>query len=156
MNDRVTLFPMWKQAVQDAKEQFTYGDMITMDWLNQAFGIKRLERGTAEEFQKQQFDFLAAMDAFRDQLLEEHRMALSNVRGQGYRVLEPKEQTEFAMSEMRRRVRGEIRKAASRLHYVEHTLLSDDERKRNNDAMGKLAALQSFTRKTLRLPKAKA
>jgi hypothetical protein len=144
---KVTLFPTWRQAAKDAAEQFTYGDMITMDWLHEHFELKPPERGTARQFQAYQFDFLEAIDGFKNTLLGEHKMALQNVRGQGYRIVQPREQTDYGMNQLRTAMQREIRKAAEILHHVDRNLLTDEEWAHNINTRSKIAALASFTQK---------
>jgi hypothetical protein len=146
---KVTLFPQWRQAAEDAAEKFTYGDVMPKEWLIEHFGLEPPRRGTAADFQKFQFDLLEAMDGFKEALLIEHKMALENVRGRGYRILQPNEQTAYTMRQFRIAVAREVRKAADLLQNVAADMLTQDEQRQNIDARGKLAAVHSFTRKQL-------
>jgi hypothetical protein len=157
----VTLYPQWRQAAQDAAELFTYGDVLTKEWLIEHFGLHEPVRGTAVDFQKFQFDLLDSMEGFKETLLVEHKMALENVRGRGYRVLQPNEQTGYTMRQFKMAVAREVRKAANLLQNVAADMLTQDEQRQNIEARGKIAAIHSFARKeigikkTLRFPLAK-
>jgi hypothetical protein len=148
--DNVTLFPQWRQAVEDAAEQYTYGDVMTREWLLDRFGLETPKLGTAKDFQKFQLDLLDAMEGFREALLVEHKMALENVRGRGYRILKPNEQTSYTMRQFSRGIAREINKAANILQNIATDLLTQDEQRENIEARGKLAAVHSFSNKTLR------
>jgi len=153
--EKVTLFPQWQQAVEDAAGEFQYGDVITKEWLVEHFGLEQPKRGTAWEFQKFQFELLEAMEGFKERLLVEHKMALENVRGRGYRVLQPSEQTGYSLRQFKIAVAREVRKAADILQNVNASLLTQDEQRENIEARGKLAAIHSFTRKQFRAPRIK-
>ena len=148
-NEPVALFPAWKQAGADFVAQFSYGDLVPLDWFYTHFELTQPEYCGREEFNKFQFAFLDAMENLKTLLLQQHSMALANVRGQGYRVLKPAEQTGYAMTKLRDEVRRTLRKAAGILEHVDRNLLSDDERRHNEEARGKLAALHVFNRKQL-------
>lgn len=146
----VSLFPQWRQAVENASDSYTYGDVIPHEWLIDHFGLEKPKHGTDEQFKKYQFDFLEAMEGFKNAMLVEHHMALENVRGRGYRILHPNEQTDFAIRQYKITMAREVRKAANLLHNIEVSMLTPEEQRENINARGKLAAIQSFTRKQLR------
>jgi hypothetical protein len=149
---KVTLFPQWRQAAEDAAQAFGYGDVIPKEWLIYHFGLEQPKRGTAWDFQKFQFDLLEAMEGFRETMLVEHKMAMENVRGRGYRILQPNEQTAYSMRQFKIAVAREVRKAADLLQNVAANMLTSDEQKQNIEARQKLAAVHSFTRKQTRVP----
>lgn len=151
----VKLDPPWRQAAEDAAV-FGYGDVISFDWLYEHFDIRMPKHGSAEDFKRVNFRFLAAMDGFRAFLLERDNKALANIQGEGYRVVPPGEQTDFAMGQFRKAVRREMRKAAAHLVYIRHDMLTDEESRKNSDARGKLAAFRALTRKQKLLPDDKA
>ena len=148
-SDDFKLDPPYRQAVEDCVHQFHFGDLIEHEWLRQAFEIDFPEKGTRAQFEAMQFAFLEAMDGFRQYLLEHYRMALQNVRGRGYRIVPPHEQTAYAMSELRRQVASDYRKAVMTLSYVQTELLNEAQRQENIEARGKLAAVQAFTKQRL-------
>jgi hypothetical protein len=149
----VTLFPQWRQAVQDFLAQFRYGDMVTHDWLESHFGMPTLEDGltmTPEAFRTRQFEWLANVEAFKSALLQDHQVCLQSVRAQGYRWVPPHEQTGFAAKEFEREAVRVFRTAGHRLKNVRQDELTDRQRRENVDAVAKLSALSGMTKKALR------
>ena len=146
MSEVTRLHPLWKNAVEIAAEDFSYGDLITFDWLHDHFGIEKPTTGTFDSYQSYQFDFLASLDGFRRELLETHKMATENIRGRGYRVIEPKEQTGFAEKQLSNEMKRSIRKAFSVLTNIAIDAIDDSERKRNVDAIGRVAAIHALTK----------
>jgi len=148
----ITVFPAWKNAVEVAAREFTPGAVISMQWLHESFKITKPMDGTFDDFQKYQFKFLEAIDGFKNELLENHRMAIVNIRGEGYRVLQPKEQTEYAESKFKRDIKKCAFKAVSILTHTKFDALDDSERKANADAKCRIAAMYAMSKRTSQLP----
>ena len=145
----IQLDPPYKQAVIDSLAVFDYGDLISHRWLYAHLGLPQPQAGSFAEIQKWHFDFLAAMESFREQLLEDHQRALQNERGKGWRIIQPKHQTAVAMTELKSDVSRSLRKAAKVLEHVKHELLTSAESQENAEAKAKLAAIRSFSRKAI-------
>ncbi|NYT67984.1 hypothetical protein [Pusillimonas noertemannii] len=148
----VTTLPSWRQAAQDLLQEFGYGDLIPLGWLEARFGIPSLsesQRLTAEQFKERQFEWLANVEAFKDHLLKEHQVCLQSVRGKGYRWVPPHEQTALAVREFERDARRVFRQTGNKLRNLRHTELTDEQRRANMDATVKLSALAGMTRKAL-------
>lgn len=141
------IYPEWKNAVAKAAESFQHGDLISFDWLHEHFGIQKPVTGLFNDFQEYQFEFLSAIDGFKNELLESHKMALANVRGEGYRVVMPKDQTEFAEKKFIIDIHKSVKRAASILNNIKFDALDDNERKQNADAKSRIAAIYSMTPK---------
>jgi hypothetical protein len=149
----VTLFPKWRQAVQDFLQEFQYGALVGHDWLAERFGIPGMEdhaKLTSEEFSSRQFEWLASIEAFKAELLQDHQVCLQSVRGKGYRWVPPHEQTGFAEKEFQRDAVRVFRTAGQRLKNVRLDELTDRQRRENVDAAAKISALHGMTRKALR------
>jgi hypothetical protein len=149
-------------------KHYADGDLISMDWLRQHLDIKEpnfheLKRMPEESWaeianriiQKCQFEWLEKMDRLRVELLEVHKIALKNIRGQGYLRLPPKEQTEDALKQLEREMSRQFRKTHSILVNVRIDCLTDEERRINVQARNNLDALRKYgqRRKRLGLPK---
>lgn len=148
----VTTLPSWRQAAQDLLKEFCYGDLVSIDWLEDRFGMPGLsesERMTPEQFKERQFEWLANVEAFKDFLLKEHQVCLQSVRGKGYRWVPPHEQTALAVREFERDARRVFRQTGNKLRNLRHTELTDEQRRANMDATAKLTALAGMTRKAL-------
>jgi len=146
INEQLT-FPAWKNAVEIVAKDFKEGDLLTMDWIHTNFKIKKPTAGTFDSFQKYQFEFLAAMDGFKNELLEIHQIAIANVRGEGYRILQPKEQTGYSEKKFIDDMKKSVKKAVSILSNIKFDCLSDQERKENADAKGRIAAVYTMSKK---------
>lgn len=148
----LTTLPSWRQAAHDLLQQFGYGDLVSLEWLEGKFGLPSIsdsQRMTAEEFKERQFEWLANIEAFKEYLLKEHQVCLQSVRGKGYRWVPPHEQTALAVREFERDARRVFRQTGSKLRNLRHTELTEDQRRANIDATAKLSALAGMTRKAL-------
>lgn len=148
-----TKYPAHKQAVDDFLKEFKYGDLVGHDWLEARFGMPSVGDSkllTQEQFKARQFEWLASVEAFKDELLKEHQVCLQSVRGRGYRWVPPHEQTGVAMDELGRNVRKVFRGAGQKLRHLRITELTDEQRKTSLDAVAKLSALRGMTTKALR------
>jgi hypothetical protein len=149
----LTKYPAHKQAVEDFLKEFKYGDLVGHDWLEARFGMPSVGESkllTQEQFKARQFEWLASVEAFKDELLKEHQVCLQSVRGRGYRWVPPHEQTGVAMDELGRNVRKVFRCAGQKLRHLRITELTDEQRKTSLDAVAKLSALQGMARKELK------
>jgi hypothetical protein len=142
------LFPSWKQALADLElAGIQPGQTIEKDWLEEKFGLT--PASTIADASRNQALFRTSIWQLRETLLSKHKLMLRAVGGVGYRVVEPEKQTEQAL-----RDRGEeIARALCKLHdevtYVRLDALDDSQRKANADALAKVGALLSMSRKQL-------
>jgi hypothetical protein len=149
MDEIVRLDPAWRQAVRDCMACFGYGDIIAMEWLRSKFEIDFSGTMTAAEYQERCFMFLSSMDGFRDELLFRHKMALKNIRGEGYLIIRPADHTDFAIQEAAKLIARGLRKGADILENTDFTQLSSDELRKNSDAQAKLGSLRSLSKEKL-------
>jgi len=149
VSNETKLDPIYLQAIQIAVIKFTYGDVIKLSWLHENFEIEIPEFGSKKDYEQCTFKFMACMDMFRETLLKEHLMMLSSVRGVGYRVLNPNEQPDEAMSRLKSRVKKETTKAMESLSFINEALLDDESAKKRDSSMGKIAALSAFSKTRL-------
>jgi len=145
------LDPIWLNAAEKAARQYDYGDLIPLAWIRSELEIDPLEEGTYEQFKELQFRTLTLMDQFRDHLLIHHCKALLNVRGQGYRIINPGQQTATAMSLLHQAIVRHLHATRKLLTAINFTRLSDDQIRENVDARNKVAAIQAFNHPPLRL-----
>ena len=148
----VTILPGWRQAAQDFLQEFRYGDVVPLWWLEARFDIPTLADSqtlTADEFRERQFAWLGAIEAFKAYLLQHHQVMLVSVRGKGYRWVPPHEQTDVAMRDFRHGAQKLFRSASTRLQNLRHLELTDEQRKSSTDATTKLSALRGMVRKAL-------
>lgn len=148
----IRLSPAWKHALRVLLDRgIKDGDILTKVELCEIMGLKRPQ--SIEEFERFQFDFMSQFGALRDELLEEHRLALRTMYGEAsYQVVPPAEQTELAVTDGLKEMRRAARKMARTLAFVRHEALTDAQRKQNADAQAKAAMLAGMIRNP-QLPK---
>ena len=136
-------------VAKKASDIFTYGDIIPHSWIMNAFRLEAPEQGTRDQFAKFQFEILSYTEGLKDILLAEYKMYLKNVRGEGYIVIKPAEQTDVAMDTLRVSVQTNIRKAMSALTNINESLLTMDQLRHRDETTGKIAALSVFSKRRL-------
>lgn len=145
------LSPPWKHALRTLCEQgMPNGRVIAKDELVALFGLRKPT--TAAEQERFQLDFMQQFGELRDELLEEHRIALRTMFGESsYEVIPPAHQTDLAVQEGMRDLKRSMRKMTRTLVFVRHEELTDDQRRSNADAQAKAAMLAGMIRNP-RLP----
>jgi|SRR5580693_1647877 hypothetical protein len=137
-------YPAWREAitrlVRDHRLQpdalFEFAELYDL------FLIKRpLPTTPLAEAEKLKLQFLAQFVEFEEALLTEHQVALTNVRGVGYRIVPPHEQTAWAERHGIGEVRKAVRKLSDRLTNVDFVALGAEDRKANADALARLGML---------------
>lgn len=144
--------PPWKDAVERFIEcEFEHAKPIPHEWFYAAFGLIMPQHcETVNAAQQSQLRYLANMDGLKSALLEEHNIAIRAIRGVGYEIVPPKDQTSWAMTEARADLRKALRVGSSRLAFVQADALTDEQRKENMDARAKLSFFRRESRKALR------
>lgn len=135
------LHPAWRQAVTTFfLGEFKPDHVLTFDWLYENFAIERPTLQTPlGAAQKAELAFLGQFKNFEDCLLREHTVALSNVRGVGYRIVAPEQQSAWAERNGIAELRKAARKLGDRLVYVDIKRLSDPQRRENADALARFS-----------------
>lgn len=152
MSGEVHLLPAWRNAAAELfSGQYGYGDVISHEALREALRLPEPKgKLTVTEYESWRLALVAQIDALSDWLLEEKNMCLRNIQGQGYQIVEPSEQTEFAVKQGRKRIRAELRKMGRRLSFIDHAALSQDERRQNADALARLSFMDRQFRQAKR------
>ena len=147
------LSPAWKHALSMLIEGGLHnGRVITKVELVELFGLQKPV--TAEQQERFQLEFMQQFADLRDELLEEHRVALRTMFGESsYEVVPPAHQTDLAMHEGMRDLKRSVRKMTRTLAFVRHEELTDEQRKANADAQAKAAMLAGMMRPRLPGPK---
>lgn len=147
----VKLHPAWRQAEVDLLAQgITYGSLVTQEWLDEAFGI--VQATTIAQHQKNELIRLRQFQELQQSLLENHRMMLAPVRGVGYSVVPPGQQTSVSMKRRTKEIKAAMAKMLREVRFVNEELLTEDQRKEHTDAAAKLGQLRSMLRKQLAAP----
>jgi len=146
------LDPIWRQAAQEVIAEFRYGDIIPLDWLQNHLNIKRPTGAiTYLEHQALAFEMLSRIEGLRDELLTRHRRYLQNIRGVGYKIVEPPRQTQVAMAKLQKELRRAIAQTMSALVHVNETALSLEDARANAEARAKVADFALLHQKKLSL-----
>jgi len=138
--------PGWKEAL--ARFTFRYGEIITFEWLYDSFNIEKPKDFTSwKDSKKAQLEFLSNFKKLEEYLLEERQMALKNIRGKGYEIVTPAEQTAWAMQVGSNEIKNALHNMYERQINVNHKLLTTDEKKENSDAIARTSMLGSMIKK---------
>ena len=149
------LYPIWKQAAKDAAATFAYGDMIPIEWVRDHLEILELDEDdqiTLKQHRDLAFDLLRKTEMFKLTMLETHQRLLVNIRGCGYKVIEPPHQTEAAMRKFITGFHKSWHQAMSALVHINADALSLEDTQRNIEAKMKLNYLKTMTGETLKPP----
>jgi hypothetical protein len=147
---KVTPDKLYIVAAEEASQQFTYGSLIKKDWLIDKFSIEFPEFGRKKDFDDANFEFLQNMEGFKNIMLEDYQMHLKVVRGEGYLIVQPKEQSDIAMESLKDSVANDIRKAVKILTHINEAFLNQDDIRKRDEQQGKIAAISAFTRKRIK------
>lgn len=150
-NGEVRKDPAWKEAVTAfIREGFKPSEPVLHSWFFGAFGIIEPDKcGSVNEAQRAQLAYLGNMEALKKELLEEHQIALRSVRGVGYEIVPPTEQTQWAQQEIKAELGKAVRTGRARLINVQLDMLTDEQKKENMDAQAKLSFFKKSARKAL-------
>ena len=148
--DALPLDPIWRQAAKEAVEEFAYGQVIPKEWINDHLNIQFTDRPiTAAQHQAIAFDMLNKIDGWRDELLRQHARYLINIRGVGYKIVEPPHQTATAMTRLQKELRRSISQAMTALVNINDKALTLEDARENAEAKAKIGAFASLHVKQL-------
>ena len=143
--ESVTLYPMWKQAVQNVLSgEHSPGTVLKVDWLREQFGLQKPV--TAEQQKQFQLDWMGAFNSFRDTLLREHKICLRTMRNGSYEIVRPGDQTDEAEKTHMKAVHRELRHMIAKMTHVDHAALTETERRHNADSLARAAQLKGIVR----------
>jgi hypothetical protein len=118
------------------------GDLLTHQWIKWALDIP--EPSTLDQATELQWVLLTRLDAFRDYMLMKRKIALQNVRGEGYRIVPPAEQARFAAEQAMELVKRGLDKGEKIITNTRTNELSTDEQKQHTDAHIRLCGIKSM------------
>lgn len=108
----------WVSLLNEIQNNFSDGSLISHEYLKKKFTLENLsyeDYSSVNDFvnaiQQQQFAYMTLIDTLRWNLLEDRQMYLKNVRGDGYVILQPKEQTQYGYNEFIKTVNKAIKEA---------------------------------------------
>lgn len=140
----VSLDPIWLQAAKDAVLEFGYGELIPREWLQVHLDMPDpAGKVSPDEYRDWAWRWLQRVESFKDCMLRDHKRLLVSVRGTGYRIVRPQEQTGVAMERMASEVRRSMARAMSSLVHINEKMLAMEDAQRNSEARQKLAWLKT-------------
>jgi hypothetical protein len=147
--EQIKKYPAYLQAVDEILKSYTYGDIIPKVWLAKELELIEPETGTYKSMQEYQFKFLAAIEPLKEKLLTDHQMYLKSVRGEGYLIVAPEQQTDVVWGYLKKKLGKELGRAATGLQCLNVAALSEGSKRTNIDCQVKLAALRAHNVKQL-------
>lgn len=146
LEEEFRLSPPWKHALRALLMRgLSNGDVITKPELVELFGLAAPV--TAEDQERFSLEFMRQFSELRDELLEEHRIALRTMHGESsYEVVPPADQTALALSDGQKEMRRALRRMTRTLAFIRHDELTDEQRRKNADAQAKAAMLAGMIR----------
>ena len=145
--------PLHEYAASKLIESHSYGDVIHDDYLLTLAGLDHYRADDQNEVimttvasiiqREKEFalKLLAFVSSLRDLMLQRHSMRLVRVRD-GYRIMQPSEQTKSVMDEYVSRRKKLERKASLGLTCIATDRLTAEQRRENEDARAKLAQIR--------------
>lgn len=139
----------WFALLAEIANRFSDGTLIPHQWLKEKLGLKKLtldEFESPEEFIKgheiQQFAYMSFIDNIRWQLLEKENIYLRNIRGDGYVILNPKDQTKFGYD----RFINEMKKLTKECDMIMNRVknVPEEQRSKDNDMRAKFNIMRTM------------
>lgn len=126
-----------KKSVQSFIDYgFKDGDIVSHDWFCYTLDVK--ETGN--------FLWLERFKSLESALLKDHKIALQNVRGVGYRIVPPNEQAFFAAEEAAKYIQKGMVKSENLLSNTRINSLTTEERRRHVNTQVRMAALSDMVK----------
>jgi len=146
----------WQSLIAIILDKYNVGDMIEHDWLKKKFSLKKpllQDFKTQEEFEDAlniyEFAYMSLVDRLRSDLLENEKYYLKNIRGEGYILLPPKEQTEFAAKKIKYDIKKTLSDGTAILTNIRISELPIEARQQNTDALARLGFLKQVLKVNL-------
>jgi len=139
----------WESFKGELAASFQPGDLITHDFLKQKFNFKEITFDDYEDESAfitaiglQQFNYMSLIDHLRWEMLEDYKVFLRNIRGEGYSFLQPGDQVQYAYDT----AISSIRKEISEADLIMTNVMSVDaeQQKADNDARAKFAMMKQL------------
>lgn len=131
--------------------EFEPGELITHDYLWGVFDIRyptidsyKNSAKFVEDYQSVQFKYMTLVDQLRDGLLEKEFYYLKNIRGDGYVLMLPKEQVQFAYDRALDEIKKSIRVAKSIMLNVRTDAIPPEQIAKNHDMIARISGMQQL------------
>lgn len=139
----------WTSLFEEIRDNFGDGTLIPHKWLKSKFFFEKLNKDDfqntdefVEAIQMQQFAYLTLIDTLRWQLLEEEKMYLKNVRGDGYVILKAEEQVQYGYDSFI----NDFKKATKEANLIMTNVrnVNSEQQFKDNDLRAKMALLNQM------------
>jgi hypothetical protein len=148
MDSSVNELKLWERGLERfLAERKTYGDRIEDIWFYETFDIPypgpQVPFGEA---QKSKLACLHPRQRFIEELLKRHQMLAVTQRDGGYEIIQPREQTQYAVDEGQRELKNATDKMRARIKHIRLEVLDEIQRRENADARVRADSLASMTK----------
>ena len=123
------------------------GSLISHEWLRKKCGLETPiisdfadTREFLETYQATQFAYMGIVDAIRWELLENENVYLKNVRGDGYEILSPRDQTQFGYDRFIDNLRKLMKETTLIMNNVK--AVNSEQQAKDNDLRAKYSAMK--------------
>jgi hypothetical protein len=141
----------WFLLVERIVTEFEIGQLIPHDWLKAMFGIKQLDlqffpdmESVRKAIQEQQFLFLQLFERLRKDVLKNHNFYLVNVRGLGYKIIHPKDQTGFAYNQLIEDIKSSFKECGDIMSHVRNNHVDEEQRAKDRHLFSKVGTLKQL------------
>lgn len=143
--------PEWSQLAIHLVNSFDVGDIIPHDWLKSMFRIPMLDMRDFPDtqsfiiaIQQNQFDYMGLFERLRNDVLIKHAVCLVNVRGEGYRIIPPKEQHTYAYSQLVKDIGKSFREASDIMTHVKVSAIDEEQKSKDRQLSSKMGHLKQL------------
>lgn len=141
----------WKAIIFSIVEKYKPGELIEHDYLKNIADIQfpqYEDYDTSEDFKKAideySFQYMNFIDKLRWDILEDFKLYLKNVKGEGYIFIPSNEQTDYAKKTAMRDINRTISTTIDIMLNVKHSELDMNEKRKNADELAKMAHLKQI------------
>lgn len=130
---------------------FDIGALIPHEWIRSMFQIRELNvkdfpdsKTFIMAVQEQQFEFLSLFEALRKDVLKNHSYYLINVRGQGYRIIHPNDQSQYAYDMLIKDVNKAFREANDIMTHVKTSAVAEEQKAQDRILFSKMGTFKQL------------
>lgn len=134
-------------VIEEIISNYADGTLIPHEWLKKKCGLTQLDfkdydniSDFLEAVQLQQFAYMSFVDSLRWELIEKWNMWLKNERGEGYVILNPKDQVSFGYD----RFVDSLKKLMKETNLIMNNVraVNGEQQAKDNDLRAKYAAMK--------------
>lgn len=140
---------MWESLCEEVAENFSSGELISHSWLREKFGIEETVISnfeTTEEYNRErdrlQFMYMGMVETLRTTMLNEYKMYMKNSRGEGYTIVNPKDQASMAYKMLIRDVDSSIKGTKMIMYNVRD--VPTEQKAKDDDLRAKVGIMEQM------------